>query len=193
MSIKKSFVLDASNYEQQAALELAKAKARMHYYREHSTKPFLNANAQFQETMKPTNTLFFFKHLTQLMFGTVVAIKTLLTDPISLLKVFKGMFDLALTMMIDVLNVVASGVSCLMKIIPTIISGYGLKKGSDEREKPDDESNDELNEDDELNDDDSENDNSCSESDSESDADEVENIHGHGYNRSSFFEFPVKG
>lgn len=132
MKLFNDFFLDASEYRKQAELESVKAKARRSHYYNDSTKPFLNVNHQIKATFKPTNTGYFFKHLTQLVFGVVVAIKTLFTDPISLLEVFKGMLYLALTMALDILNFVASGVSCLMKIIPTIKHGYSLEKNDDE-------------------------------------------------------------
>lgn len=133
MELFNDFFLDASEYRKQAELkEYVQAKTRMSHYYNDSTKPFLNVNHQIKATFKPTNTGYFIKHLLQLVFGAIVAIKTLFTDPMSLFEVFKGMFHLVLTMILDAANFVVSGFSCLFQTIATIKHGYSLEKKDDE-------------------------------------------------------------
>lgn len=139
MTLFNGFYLDAKRYKEQASsIEFAHTKARMYYYCTKNSIPFFDQKDQLNETFYPTNTIYFLKHAAQLIFGVAVFVKTLFTDIRSLPDVFFGMACLGLAMILDVLNVIASSVSCLLKIAPTINQGYTVKNNQDTSEHADD-------------------------------------------------------
>ena len=132
MKLFNDFYLDAPAYKKHASsVEFAHAEERMNYYCTKNSIPFLDQKDQLIETIYPTNTLFFLKHAAQLILGVAVFVKTLFTDIWSLPDVLFGMICLVLTMALDVINFIASSVSCLLKMAPTINQGYSSKKEKD--------------------------------------------------------------